>query len=389
MKLNEIKFNRAEWGGAFGDIGTDFPLIVAMIVAAGLHTPSVLIVFGLMQLFTGLVYRMPMPVQPLKAMATIVISQKIAGTILLGAGLAIGVVMLLLSLTGLLDKIARWVPKSVVRGIQFGLGLSLCLLAFKEYIPANGLTGFLLAAIAFVLIVVLIDNRKYPASLMVIVAGILYAVITELNLHELSQSVGFSLPQINTPSMDAIAKGFVLLALPQIPLSLGNSILATRQVAQDLFPERTDLTIRKIGFTYSIMNLAAPWIGGIPCCHGAGGMVGHYTFGGRTGGSVIIYGILFIVLGTFFGNSFHQLITAFPLPILGTILLFEGAALLLLIRDIANDPKGLVVAVLTGLLAFGLPYGFLIGIAAGLLLYYLPINLNTLKEIGKQKEKNS
>lgn len=389
MKLNEIKFNRAEWGGAFGDIGTDFPLIVAMIIAAGLHTPSVLIVFGLMQLFTGLVYRMPMPVQPLKAMATIVISQKIAGPVLLGAGLVIGVVMLLLSVSGLLDKLARWVPKSVVRGIQFGLGLSLCLLAFKEYIPANGLTGFILAAIAFLLIVVLIDNRKYPASLMVIVAGLLYASVTKLNLHELAQSIGINLPQANTPSLDAIAKGFVLLALPQIPLSLGNSILATRQVAQDLFPERTDLTIRKIGLTYSIMNLAAPWIGGIPCCHGAGGMVGHYTFGGRTGGSVIIYGILFIVLGLFFGNSFHQLIEVFPLPLLGTILLFEGAALLLLIRDLANDQKGLVVAILTGLLAFGLPYGFLIGIITGLLLHYMPINLNTLKEIGKPKEKNS
>ncbi|MFN3840807.1 MAG: putative sulfate/molybdate transporter, partial [Cyclobacteriaceae bacterium] len=323
------------------------------------------------------------------AMATIVISQKIAGPVLLGAGLVIGVVMLLLSVSGLLDKLARWVPKSVVRGIQFGLGLSLCLLAFKEYIPANGLTGFILAAIAFLLIVVLIDNRKYPASLMVIVAGLLYASVTKLNLHELAQSIGINLPQANTPSLDAIAKGFVLLALPQIPLSLGNSILATRQVAQDLFPERTDLTIRKIGLTYSIMNLAAPWIGGIPCCHGAGGMVGHYTFGGRTGGSVIIYGILFIVLGLFFGNSFHQLIEVFPLPLLGTILLFEGAALLLLIRDLANDQKGLVVAILTGLLAFGLPYGFLIGIITGLLLHYMPINLNTLKEIGKPKEKNS
>lgn len=387
VKLNEIKFNRAELGGAFGDIGTDFPLIVAMILAAGLHTPSVLIVFGLMQIFTGLVYRVPMPVQPLKAMATLVISQKIAGTILLGAGLAIGVVMLILSLTGLLNKLAQWVPKTVVRGIQFGLGLSLCLLAFKEYIPATGVSGFIVAAFAFVLIVVLIDNRTFPASLIVIVLGILYALITKLNLQELSQSAGFTIPRVNAPSLDDIARGFVLLALPQIPLSLGNSILATGQVAQDLFPERTDLTISKIGITYSIMNLIAPWAGGIPCCHGAGGMVGHYTFGGRTGGSVIIYGMLFIVLGVFFGSSIHQLIEVFPLPILGTILFFEGAALLLLIRDIAHDQKGLVVAVLTGLLAFGLPYGFLIGIVAGLLLHYLPVNLNTLKEIGKKGEK--
>lgn len=117
--------------------------------------------------------------------------------------------------------------------------------------------------------------------------------------------------------------------------------------------------------------------------------MGHYTFGGRTGGSVILYGMLFIVLGVFLGDSVHQLIEVFPLPILGIILLFEGAALLLLIRDLAQDKKGLVVALLTGLLAFGLPYGFLVGIIAGLLLHYLPVNLNTLKEIGDQKEKNS
>jgi hypothetical protein len=381
-----ILFNRQEFAGSIGDIGTDFPLIVAMILAAGLHTPSVLIVFGLMQIFTGLVYRMPMPVQPLKAMATLVISQKIAGTVLLGAGLAIGVVMLILSLTGLLNKIAQWIPKSVVRGIQFGLGLSLCFLAFKEYMPALGFNGFLLATIAFVLIVVLIDNRKYPASLIVIILGIVYAAITKLNLHEFSQSVGFSLPRLNTPMLDDIAKGFVLLALPQIPLSLTNSILATRQVAEDLFPDRTDLTIRKIGLTYSIMNLVAPWMGGIPCCHGAGGMVGHYLFGGRTGGSVIIYGMLFIILGVFFGNSFHLMMAAFPLPVLGTILLFEGAVLLLLVRDLMQDKKGFVVAILTGLLAFGLPYGFLIALVAGLLLHYLPIKLTILKEIGRKKE---
>jgi hypothetical protein len=91
MGIEGIKFNRGELSGAFGDIGTDFPLIVAMILAAGLHSPSVLIIFGSMQVLTGLVYRMPMPVQPLKAMATIVISQKIPGPVLFGGGIAIGI----------------------------------------------------------------------------------------------------------------------------------------------------------------------------------------------------------------------------------------------------------------------------------------------------------
>ncbi|MGB9696521.1 MAG: putative sulfate/molybdate transporter [Ignavibacteria bacterium] len=177
--IEGIKFNRQELSGAFGDIGTDFPLIVALILAAGMYTPGVLIVFGIMQILTGLIYRMPMPVQPLKAMATLVIAQQIGGNILLGAGLAIGVVMLILSATGLLTKIAELIPKAVVRGIQLGLGISLSLLAFQKYIPDKGVGGFVLAFISFVVIIVLIDNKKYPSSLVVLLLGILYVLIFE------------------------------------------------------------------------------------------------------------------------------------------------------------------------------------------------------------------
>src|SRR5713101_6639205 len=94
-----IAFNRNELSGAFGDIGTDFPLVVGMILAAGLDPASVMIVFGAMQVLTGLLYGMPMPVQPLKAMAALVITQKLGGDVLYGGGLAIGIVMLLLSVT--------------------------------------------------------------------------------------------------------------------------------------------------------------------------------------------------------------------------------------------------------------------------------------------------
>src|SRR5205823_12080891 len=110
--------------------------------------------------------------------------------------------------------------------------------------------------------------------------------------------------------------------LPQIPLSLGNSILATRQIGEDLFPQ-TRLTVRKIGLTYSLMNLVNPFFSGIPTCHGSGGMVGHYTFGARTGGSVVIYGSIYLVLGVFFSHAFSTAVYLFPLPVLGVILLFE------------------------------------------------------------------
>lgn len=389
MNTQKIKFNKQEFAGAFGDIGTDFPLIIAMILAANLHAPSVLIVYGLMQILTGLTYKIPMPVQPLKAMATLVIAQKIAGPILLGAGLSIGVVMLVLSFTGLLDKLTKLVPKAVIRGLQLGLGISLCSLACKEYIAADKLWGYLLAFGAFLIVIFFIDNKKFPASILVIGLGFLYAFIASVDFQALFQAIGVSFPRMTVPAVEDVSKGFVLLALPQIPLSLGNSIMATKQVTSDLFPERTDLTVKKIGITYSLMNLIVPFLGGVPVCHGAGGMIGHYTFGGRTGGSVIIYGLFYIGIGIFFGNSFEEVIKVFPLPILGVILLVEGISLMLLVRDTVQDKKGFIIAILVGALAFGLPYGFMVSMLVGTTLYYLPVRLEALKYLGVSSQEKS
>src|SRR5437660_89401 len=255
-----IRFDRNELSGAFGDMGTDVPLIIGVALASHLDGASVLIMFGAMQILTGLAYRMPMPVQPLKAMAAIVIAQQTAPEILYGAGIAIGLTML-------------------------------------------------------------------------------------------------------------------ILALPQIPLSLGNSVLATRQLAHDLFPER-NLTIRKIGITYAAMNLISPWLGGIPTCHGSGGMAGHYAFGGRTGGSVIIYGLIFVALGLLFGSGFDHVVLAFPLPILGVLLLFEALSLVWLIRDTADSRLDFPIAALVGLIAVGLPYGYLVGMVVGTILVWLGARVN-------------
>src|SRR3954468_1285465 len=81
-RLPRVRFDRNELSGAFGDIGTDFPLIVGMIAAAKLDSASTLVMFGLMQILTGTLYGMPMPAQPLKAMAVLVISQKLGGHLL-------------------------------------------------------------------------------------------------------------------------------------------------------------------------------------------------------------------------------------------------------------------------------------------------------------------
>jgi hypothetical protein len=126
------------------------------------------------------------------------------------------------------------------------------------------------------------------------------------------------------------------------------------------------------------MNIAVPFLGGLPVCHGSGGMMGHYIFGGRTGGSVIIYGLFYIFIGLFMGMGFEHLVQIFPLPVLGVILIFEGLALMLLLRDMAGQRKHFALALFTGIMAFGLPYGFLIALIAGSLLYYTGLRFLSL-----------
>lgn len=364
-----FRFDRNELAGAFGDIGTDLPLIVGMVLAAGLDAASALIMFGVMQYMTAVRYGMPMAVQPLKAMAVIVITQEIAGPTLFGAGLAIGVVMLILTASGALAWLARVVPKSVVRGLQLGLGLQLTVLALGDYVRAEGMTGYGLALIAFAIALALYGNRRFPPALPIIAAGILYAFVFNLDLRDLGDGFGFALPLLRAPAASEVWTGFVILALPQIPLSLGNSLLATRQTAQDLFPEK-GVTIRQLGYSYSLMNLVNPWFGGIPTCHGSGGLMGHYTFGARTGGSLVIYGSIFLVLGLFFSAAFGEVVHVFPLPVLGVLLAFEGWALMWLARDVVPVRRELAITIAVALVAVLAAYGYVLGLLLGTFAWY-------------------
>src|SRR6266581_1986670 len=287
-----IRFDRNELSGAFGDMGTDVPLIIGVALASHLDGASVLIMFGVMQILTGFAYRMPMPVQPLKAMAAIVIAQQTAPEILYGAGIAIGLTMLILASSGALTWLARVVPKSVVRGIQFGLGLQLASISLQNYVRAESVTGYLLAGLAFVIVVLLLGNRRLPAALPVVALGLAIAAY-RLDPSSLVASVGLHLPTPHVPQLSDIATGFVLLAL-----------------------------------------------------------------------------------GLIFGSGFDHVVRAFPLPILGVLLLFEALSLVWLIRDTADSRLDFPIAALVGLIAVGLPYGYLVGMVVGTMLVWLGARVN-------------
>ncbi len=381
MITDRIKINRNELSGAFGDIGTDLPLIIGMLLATDLEISNTLIVFGVLQIMTSLIYGIPMPVQPLKAVALIVITQNIPGAVIWGGGFAIGIIMLILTLTGLIVWLNKVIPKTVIRGIQLGLGLQLCLLSLKDYIPADETSGYIFALIAFIIGLILIGNRKYPPAIFIMGLGLIYMFIFHFNI---LSDIRFSAPTFTIPqlSYQNILSGLILLGIPQIPLSLGNSIFATNQIAQDLFPEKK-VTVRKIGLTYSVMNIISPFLGGIPVCHGSGGIAGHYTFGGRTGGSTLIYGLFYLILGILFSGNSVETLMIFPKPMLGVILLFEGITLILLVKDIIVDRNMFFIAIVVAICAIGLTNGYLIGMVTGTVIYYFT-NKIFLKSYGKQ-----
>ncbi|MDX2055055.1 MAG: putative sulfate/molybdate transporter [Polyangiaceae bacterium] len=361
-----LRFDRHELAGAFGDIGTDLPLLVALIATCGLDAASVCIMFGVLQIATGLLYGIPMPVQPLKAMAAIMLAQRLSPGTFAGGGLVIGVAMLVFAVTGVLDWLVRVVPKEVVRGIQLGLGITLATLALKDYASADGLWGYILAGVSLVLLLLLRGQRRVPAPLIVMGLGLLYAGLVHLNGAALAAAIGFRLPAFHAPTSHELLQGALLLALPQLPLSLGNSVIATSQTTSDLFPNRA-VPVRKIGFTYGLMNLIAPWFGGVPVCHGCGGLVGFHGFGARTGGAPVIYGSMYLLLGLFFAPGFAHVVQVFPMPVLGVVLFFEAVALMTLVRDVATDRSALWVALLVAAAVVGLPYGYLVGLVAGTL----------------------
>ncbi len=367
--LNKPRFDRHELAGAFGDIGTDLPLIAGILLATKLDPAGVFLAFGLAQIASGLLYGLPMPVQPLKAMAVAVIAGQATGGQFQLAGLMIGALMLVLSFSGLLDRLQKLIPLLVVRGVQAGLGLALARTALG-LAGREGPWGWIAAGGAVAGLVWLRGHRQIPGALLVVGTGVLWAACYRLDWPALAHGFGWVTPTPAVMPWNQWLTALGLLVLPQVPLSLSNSVIATQRTITDLFPQRP-ATLRGIGRTYGLINLISPWLGGIPMCHGCGGLAGYYALGARTGGSVILYGSLYLVIGAFFSGAFQEVLHAFPAPVLGAVLLVEAGVLLLLLRDVARTPVTLGLAATVAVICVFAPQGYLTGMIVGCTLCHL------------------
>jgi len=363
-------------------MGTFLPLLVGMASQNGLNFASALFFAGLFNIVTGFLFDIPMAVQPMKAIAAVALTEGLTVPQILAAGVTVSAVVLLLGLTGTITWLNRIIPRNVVRGLQLSLGLSLLIKGLsmvtgtKVWVaPDSFLTGIL----AVLLLLLFFFSRKIPAALVLLGAGVLIAVWIHPEVLS-SLHLGITLPAWTPLAWSDFVSAFPKAALSQIPLTTLNSVIAVTALSADLFPAKV-ASPRKVAISVGIMNLVSAWFGGMPMCHGAGGLMGQYTFGARSGASIKFLGVVKIVLAVFFGASLITLVKHFPQSVLGVMLTVSGIELALVTRDQQRRTDAFVMLLTAGAcLAINIGIGFLIGIALYWVLELGPFRVEQAKE---------
>ncbi|MDP9491445.1 MAG: putative sulfate/molybdate transporter [Actinomycetota bacterium] len=365
-----MKFDRRELAGAVADVGVLVPIAVALIVSNGLSATAVLLPAGLLYVAAALTYGLPIPVQPLKAFGAIAIAKGLGSDEIAAGALLMGIVFVVLGRLRLLDVAARAFPKALIRGVQLTVGLLFLKIAWGLVLdPPKSFAEHVLpsawaAPLAAVGVVAALTLRRYPVSLVLVLAG--GVVMVALG----GGDAAFGPSGLALPSFDwaTTATAFTVLVLPQLPLSFANSCLATADAARVYFGEKA-AAVRpgRLATSFGSANLFAGAIGGMPVCHGAGGLTAHVAFGARTGGAPLVMGISLLVLAIGFGAGLAALLTAFPLPILAALLATAGLLHIGLLRDL-REPWAWALALAVGLVGYQVHLAIALG--GGLVVYW-------------------
>ena len=361
------RYDRVELAGAFGDLGTFIPFVVAYISINRMDPVGILLSFGIFKIFVGLYFKTPIAVQPMKAIggAAIAHPELVTPGMIWGSGVFTAILCVVMALTGGVGWLEKITSKPVMRGIMLGLGISFIIQGLDL-----AKDQLLLAAVAGVLTLVFLTSQRVPAMLLLLTFGISCSLVRD---PDLITQLSLVSPHLRLPELalgrltwNDLVMGALVLGLPQAPLTLGNAILGTAAENNELFPHRP-VKARTLALDHGLMNAVAAAIGGVPLCHGAGGMAGHVRFGARTGGALVILGLIVTLVGLFFSDSVALLLGLVPTAVLGVILFFTGLELASLVRDIGNRKEYIYVMVATaGIAILNMGVAFL----AGLALYY-------------------
>jgi len=355
MKTGAFEFNLRELAGSMGDLGTLIPFAVGYIAVCGLNPAGIFIMMGLANIVFGLVYRIPVPLQPMKVIAVVAIAQRWSPSMVYASGFAMGIIWLLFAVTGVMDRLTKIVPHSAVRGIQVALGILIAARALKMLS-----VWWLLGIISIIVAVLLRRNRYAPSAIVLVVIGMAIMLIK-------GQLQGVVLPNLNIPPptifhLKDTWKTLLLAGFAQIPLTATNAVISTSSLTKKYWPDKP-VKEKWLSLNMGILNLIVPFFGGMPMCHGAGGLAGQYYFGARTGGAKIIEGVLEISVGLFMANSIAKVFAAFPTVIIGAMMFLVGIELIKFARDIRLKEELIpVVSAIFVSLATNIAYGFAIGL---------------------------
>lgn len=382
------QFNRLELAGSLGDLGTLLPIAIGMIMINGLNPSGLLFAIGLYYILSGVYYGVTVPVQPMKVIGAYAIATTMSASQIVASGALIGLFLLVVGATGAITLIGKYTPKPVVRGVQLSTGTLLMAQGVKfmvgsskfqvlrqaaePYLSLQSLgpipIGLAIGLIGGVATLFFLDNKKFPAGLIVVLGGL--GLGWALGSHEGFDKlrVGFYLPKIlpfGMPGGADFTFALLVLVLPQLPMTIGNAVIANSDLSQQYFGEDSKkVTYRSLCISMALANFFSFLVGGMPLCHGAGGLAAHYRFGARTAGSNLMIGAIFVALAIFLGIHALAVIYLVPMSILGVLLLFAGSQLAMTISDISERKDLFVVLVMLGItLASNLAYGFVIGVA--------------------------
>ena len=388
-----FRFNRMELAGSLGDLGTLLPLAMGMILINGLNPVGIFMGVGLFYIFSGIYFRVTSPVEPMKVISAYAIATGITATQIQASSVWIFVFLLVVGATGLITLIGRYIPRPVVRGVQLSTGVLLVTQGIRLMLGTStfqtlhraaepflrvqsigGLPiGIVLGTVLGLMALLLLDNRRVPAALVVVGAGILVGAVlgTGEGLDRLR--IGVYLPGFlpyGLPSGADFSFALLVLVLPQIPMTLGNAVIANADLSVQYFPnDGQRVTYRALCVSMALANLGGFLLGGMPMCQGAGGLASRYRFGARTAGSNLIAGAMFLILALLFGPHVLALVHMLPMAVLGVLLTFAGAQLALTIGDMKTRKELFVPLLVLGItLASNLAAGFIAGIVVANLL---------------------
>ncbi|MFX0147866.1 MAG: putative sulfate/molybdate transporter, partial [Candidatus Hodarchaeota archaeon] len=274
---SQKKFSLRELGGALGDWGTLIPFIIGYVSIVEFNPAGIFLTLGITNIILGIRFNLPLPVQPQKTIGAIALSQKWNVNLVISTGFGTGIVWTLLGFSKTLNKIVKKIPLVTVRAVQLGLGLILGWTAITLIID-----NIILGLISMIIIVLFINSKRIPSAIILVILGIILLFYTSSIV---LTDIKFTLPHFDffIPDLGNIIIGMILAGFAQLFLTLTNVMIATIVLIEDLFPEKeVKISANSLALNMGVMNLVNPFLGGIPLCHGSGGLAAQYAFGART-----------------------------------------------------------------------------------------------------------